>query len=126
MVESGMNLRWDARSRGKATVMFVLCALCLMARAEDIPRAASSSALDRGFAGHYNLDFAGAEKDFVSWQKQHPDDPMGPVSEAAGFLFSEFNRLGVLEAQFYENDANFTGQPKFIPDPGVRQVFLNA
>lgn len=97
-----------------------------MARAEDIPRAASVSALDRGFSGLYNLDFAGAEKDFVSWQHLHPDDPVGPVSEAAGFLFSEFNRLGVLEAQFYENDSAFSGRPKLSPDPGVRQVFENA
>lgn len=97
-----------------------------MARAEDIPRAASVSALDRGFSGLYNLDFAGAEKDFVSWQKLHPDDPVGPVSEAAGFLFSEFNRLGVLESQFYENDSAFSGRPKLSPDPGVHQVFQNA
>src|SRR5579859_1714103 len=121
-----MISRMKGRGWVKVAMAWCLCALCLAACAEDIPRAASSSALDRGFAGLYNLDFAGAEKDFVSWQKQHPDDPMGPVSEAAGFLFSEFNRLGVLEAQFYENDANFTGRPKFIPDPGVRQVFLNA
>lgn len=121
-----MILRWDARSWGKVTVMCVFCALCLMARAEDIPRAASVSALDRGFSGLYNLDFAGAEKDFVSWQKLHPDDPVGPVSEAAGFLFSEFNRLGVLESQFYENDSAFSGRPKLSPDPGVRQVFQNA
>jgi len=32
---------------------------------------------------------------------------MGPASEAAGILFSEFDRLGVLEAQFYENDSIF-------------------
>ena len=121
-----MILRWNARSWCKATVMCVFCALCLMARAEDIPRAASVSALDRGFSGLYNLDFAGAQKDFVSWQNLHPDDPVGPVSEAAGFLFSEFNRLGVLEAQFYENDSAFTGRPKLSPDPGVRQVFQNA
>jgi hypothetical protein len=126
MVESGMILRWDARSWGKVTVMCVFCALCLMARAEDIPRAASVSALDQGFSGLYNLDFAGAEKDFVSWQELHPDDPVGPVSEAAGFLFSEFNRLGVLEAQFYENDSAFSGRPKLTPDPGVRQVFQDA
>jgi len=126
MVESGMILRWDARSWGKAAVMCIFCALCLLAKAEDIPRAASVSALDRGFSGLYNLDFAGAEKDFVSWQTLHPDDPVGPVSEAAGFLFSEFNRLGVLEAQFYENDSAFTGRPKLTPDPGVRQVFQNA
>jgi hypothetical protein len=51
---------------------------------------------------------------------------MGPVSEAAGFLFSEFNRLGVLEAQFYENDDAFAGRPKLTPDPALRQNFMAA
>ena len=51
---------------------------------------------------------------------------MGPVSEAAGYLFSEFNRLGVLEAQFYENDNAFDGRPKLSPDPVVRQHFHSA
>ena len=50
--------------------------------------------------GLYNLDFNGAQKDFSVWQTQHPDDPVGPVSEAAGCLFSEFNRLDVLKKQF--------------------------
>jgi hypothetical protein len=56
----------------------------------------------------------------------HPDDPMGPASEAAGFLFSEFNRLGVLEAQFYENDTAFVNRPKLTPDPTLRNRFQNA
>ena len=59
----------------------------------------------------YNLDFDGAQKDFTAWQRLHPDDPVGPVSEAAGFLFSEFNRLGVFESQFYENDTAFVRAP---------------
>jgi hypothetical protein len=126
MVEFEMISGVDARGWMKVAVACCLCALCLGAGAEDIPRTASSSALDRGFTGLYNLDFAGAEKDFVSWQKLHPDDPVGPVSEAAGFLFSEFNRLGVLEAQFYENDAAFAARPKLTPDPGVHLVFQNA
>src|ERR1700745_2104173 len=77
------------------------------------------SALDQGFAGLYNLDFAGAQKDFTSWEVQHPDDPVGPVSEAAGFLFSEFNRLGVLESQFFESDQSFQNHTKLSPDPEV-------
>ena len=116
----------DARWLRKVTAICVFFGLCLVAGAEDIPRSASVSALDRGFSGLYNLDFAGAEREFVSWQKLHPDDPVGPVSEAAGFLFSEFNRLGVLESQFYENDSTFVGRPKLTPDPAVRQVFQNA
>src|ERR1700683_2567239 len=54
-----------------------------------------------GFGRLYNLDFTGAKKDFSSWESLHPDDPVGPVSQAAGFLFSEFDRLGVLEGQLF-------------------------
>jgi hypothetical protein len=68
----------------------------------------------------------GAQEDFATWQRQHPDDPVGPVSEAAGFLFSEFNRLGVLEAQFYENDDAFFRRPKLTPDPALHERFEDA
>jgi len=110
-------------------MMAALC-LCLAlsprAWAEDIPGRGATSPLDRGFTGLYNLDFAGAQKNFAAWQQQHPDDPVGPVSEAAGLLFSEFNRLGVLEAQFYENDKSFADRPKLAPDPELRGRFQAA
>jgi hypothetical protein len=86
----------------------------------------AETALDRGFSGLYNLDFAGAQKDFSAWESQHPDDPVGPVSQAAGILFSEFNRLGVLEQQFYENDAAFNDRPKFTPNPAAHSQFQLA
>ena len=100
--------------------------LCFVARGEDTPRVLTPSPLDQGFRGLYNLDFDGAQKDFSAWQAQHPDDPVGPVSEAAGFLFAEFNRLGVLEAQFYENNAAFADRPKLTPDPQLREHFQVA
>ena len=115
----------QARVRLLAAVLGLGCLLCLPLHAGDIPRS-SPSPLDRGFDGLYNLDFAGAQQDFAAWQKLHPSDPMGPVSEAAGILFSEFNRLGVLEAQFYENDKAFDGRPKLAPDPAARERFQNA
>jgi hypothetical protein len=122
---------FEARAWSIVAVLWAVCALALIARAEearaeDIPRPAGVSALDRGFSGLYNLDFAGAQRDFTDWQQLHPEDPVGPVSEAASCLFSEFNRLGVLEAQFYENDETFVGRPKLTPDPTVRQHFLAA
>ena len=116
----------DARSRVLAAIFAACCALCPTLLAEDIPGATAVSSLDRGFTGLYNLDFGGAQEDFATWQRLHPDDPIGPVSEAAGFLFSEFNRLGVLEAQFYENDTAFVDRPKLIPDPALRDRFQNA
>lgn len=84
------------------------------------------TALDRGFLGLYNMDFTEAQKDFSSWEVLHPDDPVGPVSQAAGYLFSEFNRLGALEAQFFENDEAFNARSKVSPDPMVHSEFQAA
>jgi hypothetical protein len=74
----------------------------------------------------YDLDFDNAHQMFLSWQQQHPDDPLGPASDAAGLLFSEFHRLGVLEAQFYENDKTFDNRKKLSPDPVLRDQFNAA
>jgi hypothetical protein len=90
------------------------------------PIDAAATELDRGFAGLYNLDFDGAHKDFRIWQTQHPDDPVGPVSQAAGYLFSEFHRLGVLETQFFENDAAFDARAKLTPDAAIHDQFEAA
>jgi len=121
-----MRKTLDARARVWVTIFAACCVLCPLVYAKDIPTATIGSPLDRGFAGLYNLDFGGAQQDFQEWQKMHPEDPMGPVSEAAGFLFSEFNRLGVLEAQFYENDDAFFKRPKLNPDPALRDRFRDA
>jgi len=121
-----MAKSFDVRTRTVVAVLWACCALWETAGAVDIPRVGAVSALDRGFSELYNLDFTGAQKDFVAWEGQHPDNPVGPVSEAAGFLFSEFDRLGVLQAQFYENDKAFAERPKLIPDPVVRERFQAA
>lgn len=111
-------------------VLSVISCLALLfsltAVAEDGPSTSLPSPLDRGFTDLYNLDFSGAEQEFSLSQTQHPDDPVGPVSEAAGLLFSEFNRLGVLESQFYEDDSTFENRGKLKPDPAVRAHFESA
>jgi hypothetical protein len=94
-----------------------------MVSAHASPVPLLGTALDQGFHDLYNLNFDVAQRDFAAWESQHPDDPMGPVSQAAGLLFSEFNRLGVLEAQFYENDAAFEHRAQVLPDPAVRGRF---
>lgn len=117
---------FDARAWRIVAVLWAVCALCLAARTADLPQSVRVTPLDHGFSGLYNLDFAGAQKDFVAWEQLHPDDPVGPVSEAAGFLFSEFNRLGVLEAQFFENDDAFVDRPKQTPNPDLKNKFQAA
>lgn len=104
----------------------LLSAFCAPASGAAPPSISASATLDHGFFGLYNLDFTGAQKDFTAWEAQHPDDPVGPVSEAAGCLFSEFNRLGVLESQFYESDEALSARSKLNPDPAVHDRFQTA
>jgi len=104
-----------------------LTILALALLPPPLARGATSSvslpALDRGFQLLYNLDFDHAHTIFTSWEQTHPDDPLGPTFNAAGLLFSEFHRLGVLEGQFFEDDKKFENRPKLTPDPAVRAQF---
>jgi hypothetical protein len=110
----------------RAVLSGVIClaTLFIPAFAADVPAARPS--LDQGFRLLYNLDFDQAHQVFLSWQHEHPQDPVGPTAEAAGILFSEFHRLGVLEGQFYENDKKFLDRDKQEPDTGVRDRFNEA
>jgi len=79
--------------------------------------------LDSGYNQMYNLEFDAAHRTFGEWQRLHPDDPMGPVSDAAAYLFAEFDRLHILQSEFFVHDSNFTHARKLAPDPVVRQAF---
>ncbi len=82
--------------------------------------------IEHGFQSMYNLDFQRAHQDFSAWEQTHPEDPLGPVSQATGFLFAEFARLGVLESQLFTNDKVFGERSKLNPDPNVRRQFDTA
>jgi hypothetical protein len=105
----------------------ILCALLCLCAVLSIATPASadlpSFGLHDGYFRLYDLDFAGAQKHFEAWEKVNPENPMGPVSEAAGVLFSEFNRLGVLEAQFYADDSIFAKRKKYDADPAQQTFF---
>ena len=66
--------------------------------------------LDRGFQEMYNLDFPAAHATFRSYQQTYPADPMGYVSNAAAYLFSEFDRLHILESDLFLDDKAFDGR----------------
>jgi len=84
------------------------------------------ASLDQGYRLMYNLQFDSAQREFLRWQREHSGSPLGPVSEAANLLFSEFERLGVLEAQFFVKDSSFTAPKKLLPDPRLRARFDGA
>ncbi len=83
----------------------------------------ATAQLERGYQDLYALRFDSAQRQFERWCSQYPADPRGPASQAAGDLFSELDRLGVLEAQFFEKDESFESRPKLKPDPQLRTRF---
>lgn len=71
----------------------------------------------------YDLDFGGAHRKFASWKLANPDDPMGPVSNAAAYLFSELERLHVLDSELFADDDKFRQRQRLSTDPAVKSAF---
>jgi hypothetical protein len=79
--------------------------------------------LDRGFRQMYNLNFSGAHNSFHLYQQSNPSEPMGYVADAAAYLFSEFERLHILESDLFIDDHNFESRQKLTPDANVKAEF---
>lgn len=71
----------------------------------------------------YDLRFQEAHRALERWQQDHPTDSLGPASDAAGYLFSELARLGVLEAELFTDDNRFKNRKKLDPDAQVKASF---
>jgi hypothetical protein len=84
---------------------------------------APNAPLDMGFRQMYNLQFTDAHQTFRAYEQSHPEEAMGPTSRAAAYLFSEFERLGVLQTELFVNDEMFEGRNKPEPNPVVRAAF---
>jgi hypothetical protein len=104
-----------------AAIGFVACAVAVCA--SSVP---AQPGLDLGYRQMYNLQFGEAHATFTQWERSYPDDPMGPVSEAAAYLFSEFDRLRILQSEFFVDNDTFLNMRKLTPDPAVKRDFENA
>jgi hypothetical protein len=71
----------------------------------------------------YDLKFEEAHRALERWQKVHPDDSLGPASDAAAYLFSELNRLGSLEAELFVDDNRFKNRKTLDPDARAKALF---
>jgi hypothetical protein len=82
---------------------------------------------DQGYRDMYDRNFSGAHQTFGSWEKLHPSDPMGPASDAAAYLFAEFDRLHVLQSEFFTDDDGFLPrQRNLAPDAAAKRDFEAA
>ncbi|HLH42701.1 MAG TPA: hypothetical protein VKV74_06940 [Bryobacteraceae bacterium] len=104
---------------------FFVAAACsaILCGGADLPRAAAPSGLEEGYRKMYNLQFDEAHRIFQQWQSDHPEDPMGPASEAAAYLFSELDRLHILQSEFFTDDDHFAKKHKLSPDLKLKGRF---
>ncbi len=79
-----------------------------------------------GFRALYEQDFPAARAKFIAWCAANPDEAFGQVSLAAGYLFDEFNRHGVLTSDFFTNDEKFLHGIEGEADPERMKSFHAA
>jgi hypothetical protein len=104
----------------------LLVAACIFVLYPPYLRAADRvmpAGLESGYSQMYNLNFEGAHQTFAAWEGSHPEDPMGPISNAAAYLFAEFDRLHILESEFFTDNKRFVQRQKFEPDPKTHEAF---
>ncbi len=108
-----MNVRTTIR-----LVVIAAVLLCGSAFADN-----NGTPLDDGYQAMYNLQFNAAHQSFAQWEKIHPEDPMGPISDAAAYLFAEFDRLHVLQMELFTDDKRFEARSTPPPNAQVKQAF---
>jgi len=86
-------------------------------RAQDVQ---PPTALDRAFNRIYNFDFTGAYALLDVEQRAHPDNPLIYSVRSAAYLFSEYDRMKILEMDFFADDNKITDKKRVKPDPAAR------
>lgn len=87
---------------------------------------AAPTSLEAGYRQLYSMQFGEAHRTFEEWQRLHPDDPLAAASDAAQYLFAEFDRLHILQSEFFTHDQHFITDHKLAPDPVTKQRFEQA
>ena len=82
--------------------------------------------LEDGYRAMYNLQFDQAHRIFQQWETANPQDALGPASDAAAYLFSEFDRMHILQSEFFSDNDNFLKMHKPEPDPATKAAFDKA
>ena len=108
----------------KSVKTFLLLVVALPLCAETSVR--YQPALDSAFTQLYSSDFTRAQKVLEDYLSVHPGDPVGYAVRASGYLFSELDRLGILEADFFKDDKSITTKKSLRPDPRVHDLFYAA
>jgi tetratricopeptide (TPR) repeat protein len=107
----------------RAAALLVLCA----AAAAALHAAPPEPSLDTAFDRLYNFDFPATHQVLDQYIEMHPHEALPYAVRAAGYLFFELNRLGILESEFLIDDRRIAKKgPPLQPDPAVRAKLVKA
>src|ERR1035438_7733584 len=88
-----------------------------------LPAVAETTLIESGYRQMYDLQFGLAHDSFQQFVRNHPQDPLGPASDAAAYLFTEFDRLHILQSEFFIHEQHFMTDHKLAPDPVAKRKF---
>ena len=112
------------RTSAGFAVLLTLCVVPAIAGSLPSASAPAQNGLYDGWLKMYDLRFDEAHSTFGVWEQSHPDDALGPASNAAAYLFSELARLGALESELFVDDSRFRERAKLRPDPEKKALFV--
>lgn len=97
-----------------------------VASAAQVERVDNEAALQRAYNRLYNFDFKGAHEVLDRQRQLDPKEPMLVATKAGAYLFSELDRLRILELDFFTNDDKVVDRHKLVPDPAIRAKFFQT
>jgi len=74
----------------------------------------------------YSFDFQGAHTALNGYIENNPEEPIGYAVRSSAYLFSELDRLSILESQFFADDKRIAEKKKLKPAPLVRAQLFKA
>jgi hypothetical protein len=114
--------RWTA-----AGSLAILLLVPRLAPAQSPPAGPEDGAdpIRQALQAMYNQDFEGAKRMLDAHLAAHPADALGHGARATVLVFEEYERLQILDLDFFGSDDDVTGKLRVKPDPRVRAA-INA
>jgi hypothetical protein len=104
----------------------LLLAASLGVLAAQLRGAGPGAPLRPVFERLYNFDFPGAQELVDREIRAEPQNPLPVAVKAAAYLYSELDRLKILQLDFFTDDDRVVDRRKLTPDPRIRQAFLQS
>jgi len=91
------------------------------------PAFGADNELEGAITRMYDFDFSASHQILDRYIAAHPAEPLPYGFRASAYLFSELDRLGILESEFFSDDDKIAEKKKKMePDQVTRMKFLKA